>query len=118
MSKCRFDTAYNTSCWYGVDKHKPKLSEYNAFYNNEVLQDFFEGLLLLIDIMNKGFVPCSTDEDMATFYRDSLPEFLFSFVLEKYIVCDVCGLRPASFETSTVSYISPTNDASVQELVL
>ena len=34
----------------------------------------------------------------------SLSDILFSFVLEKYIVCDVCGLRSPSFESISVLY--------------
>ena len=46
----------------------------------------------------------------------SLSDILFSFVLEKYIVCDVCGLRSPSFESSSVLYISPTDTSSMQTL--
>ena len=48
----------------------------------------------------------------------SLSDILFSFVLEKYIVCDVCGLRSPSFESSSVIYISPTDTSSKQNLIL
>ena len=48
----------------------------------------------------------------------SLSDILFSFVLEKYIVCDVCGLRSPSFESSSVLYISPTDTSSIQNLLL
>ena len=48
----------------------------------------------------------------------SLSDMLFSFVLEKYIVCDVCGLRSPSFESSSVLYISPTDTSSMQNLIL
>ena len=48
----------------------------------------------------------------------SLSDILFSFVLEKYIVCDVCGLRSPSFESSSVLYISPTDTSSMQNLIL
>ena len=51
-----------------------------------------------------------------------LPFFdsLFSFVLEKYIVYDVCGLRSPSFESSSLIYIyiSPTAISSMQNLIL
>ena len=66
------------------------------------------------------FVPCPADENMATFYRDSLSELLF-FISEIFISlifhCDICGLRSLSFKTTTVLYITPTNNASVQKLV-
>ena len=39
-------------------------------------------------------------------------------MLEKYIVSDACGLRYASFEFSSVLYITPTYTSSVQELIL
>ena len=48
----------------------------------------------------------------------SLSDLLFSFVLEKYIVCEVCGLRSPSFESSSVLHISPTDTPSMQNLIL
>ena len=48
----------------------------------------------------------------------SLSDILFSFVVEKYIVCDACGLRFPSFESSSVLYISPTDTSSMQNLIL
>ena len=48
----------------------------------------------------------------------SLSDILFSFVLEKYIVCDVCGLGSPSFEFSSVLYILPTDTRSMQNLIL
>ena len=36
----------------------------------------------------------------------SLSDILFSFVSEKYIVCDVCGLRSPSFESISVIYFT------------
>ena len=48
----------------------------------------------------------------------SLSDILFSFVLEKYIVCGVCGLRSPPFESRSVLYISPTDTSSMQNLIL
>ena len=48
----------------------------------------------------------------------SLSDILFSFVLDLYIVCDVCGLRSPSFEPSSVLYISPTDTSSMQNFIL
>ena len=48
----------------------------------------------------------------------SLSDILFSFMLEKYIVCNVCGLRSPSIESSGVLYISPTHTSSMQELLM
>ena len=50
--------------------------------------------------------------------RASLSDILFSFVLEKYIVCDVCGLSSPSFESSSLLYISPSDTSSMQNLIL
>ena len=59
------------------------------------------------------------DSSLTTFpTRASLSDILFSFVLVKYIVCDVCGLRSPSFESSSVLYISPTDTSSMQNLIL
>ena len=86
ISKCLFDKAYNTPSSHCVDKLKLKLFfQYNAVYNDEVQRDYFQCLLFMIDIKNNEFVPCSADEHLATFYRDSLSEFLFSFVLENIL---------------------------------
>ena len=38
-------------------------------------------------------------------------------MLEKY-VCDACGLRSPSFESSSVLYITPTYTSSIQELIM
>ena len=56
-------------------------------------------------LMDKGFVPHSNDEYTAISSEDSPFELLFSFVLEIYIYCDVCGgLRFTSFGTTIVYY--------------
>ena len=59
-------------------------------------------------------------DSSSTTYRTgaSLSDILFSFVFEKYIVCDECGLRSPSFESSCVLYISPTDTSSMQNLIL
>ena len=72
--------------------------------------------LMLINIIDKGSMPdsSSTTSPMGA----SLSDLLFSFVLEKYIVCEVCGLRSPSFESSSVLHISPTDTPSMQNLIL
>ena len=42
---------------------------------------------------------------------------LEKYMLEKYIVCDACGLRSPSFESSSVLYITPTCTSSMQKLI-
>ena len=79
-----------------MDKLRLKLSKYISFYNDEVQKDSFECPLLLIDIVNKLFVPCSADERIVTSYRNSLSDLFIFIHLEKYIVCDIRGLRSPS----------------------
>ena len=79
-------------------------------------QDSTECLLMLINIIHEGSMPDSSSTTYPT--GASLSDILFSFVLEKYIVCDVCGLRSPSFESSSVLYISPTDTSSMQNLIL
>ena len=67
-------------------------------------------------IIHKGSMPDSSSTTSPT--GASLFDILFSFVLEKYIVCDLCGLRSSSFESSSVLYISPTDTSSMQNLIL
>ena len=71
---------------------------------------------MLINIIDKGSMPdsSSTTSPMGA----SLSDLLFSFVLEKYIVCEVCGLGSLSFESSSVLHISPTDTPSMQNLIL
>ena len=54
-------------------------------------------LLMLINIIHKGLMPDSSSTTSPT--GASLSDILFSIVLEKNIVCDVCGLRSPSFES-------------------
>ena len=35
-------------------------------------------------------------------FHHTIADILFSFMVEKYTVCDVCGLRSPSFESSSV----------------
>ena len=77
--------------------------------------DASECLMMLIEFINKGSVPnCGSSDNSPGV---SLSEFLFSFMLGKYIVCDACGLRSPSFESSSVLYITPTCTSSMQELI-
>ena len=99
-----------------VDALKFQLVRHDTFYNGQNQQYSTECLLMLINIIHKGLLPHSSSTTYPT--GASLSDILFSFVLEKYIVCDVCGLRCPSFESSSVLYISPTDTSSMQKLVL
>ena len=106
LSKFLFETAYSASSSTDVDALKFRLVQYDKFYGGQNQEDASECLTMLIKLINKGSVPyCGSNDNNST--GISLSEILFSFMLEKYIVCDACGLRPPSFESSSVLYITP-----------
>ena len=116
LLKCLFHTAPNARHSEDVDALKFQLVRHDAFYNGQNQQDCTECFLMLINIIHK----CSLHDANSTTYLmwASLSDILFSFVLEKYIVCDVCRLRSPSFGSSGVLYISPTDTFSMQNLIL
>ena len=94
--KCLLQTAHIVCSSKDVDALKFQLVHHDTFYKGQIQQDSTECLLMLIDIIHKGSMPDSSSATYPT--GASLSDILFSFVLEKYIVCDVCGLRSPSFE--------------------
>ena len=110
--------SYCTNCSHSkdVDALKFQLVRHDTFYNSQNQHDSTECLLMLMNIIYKGslYDSSSTTYPMGA----SLSVILLSFVLEKYVVCDVCGLRSPSFESSSVLYISPTDTSSMQNLIL
>ena len=116
LLKCLFHTAHNASNSKDVDALKFQLVRHDTFYNGQNQQDSTECLLMLINVIHKGSMPDSS----FTIYPmgASLSDILFSFVLEKCIVCNVCGLSSPSFESNSVLYISPTDTSSMQNLIL
>ena len=114
--KCLFHTAHNVRHSKDVDALKLHLVRHDTFYDAQNQQDSTKCLLMLLNIIHKGSLP---DSNSTTYpMRASLSDILFSFVLEKYTVCDVWGLRSPSFESSSVLYISPTDTGSKQNLIL
>ena len=65
--------------------------------------DACECLMLLIEIMDKGFGPCPTNDNINS--KGSFSELLFSFVLEKYAICDICTMKSPVFKP-LVCYMS------------
>ena len=80
--ECLFDTAHKTPSAQEVDTLKLQLSTYNSFFTGEIQEDACECLMLLIELMNKGFGPCPTNDNINS--KGSFSELLFSFVLYKY----------------------------------
>ena len=79
-------------------------------------EDACECLMLLIEIMDKGFGLCPTNDNINN--KGSYSELIFSFVLEKYIICDICKMKSPAFEATSLLYVTPTNSTSMQELLL
>ena len=116
LLKCLFHTAHNARHSKDVDALKFQLVRHDTFDNGQNQQDSIECLLMLIYIVHRGSLPDSNSTSYPM--GASLSDILFSFVLEKYIVCDACGLKSSSFESSSVLYISPTDTSSMQNLIL
>ena len=72
--------------------------------------------MLLIEIMDKGFGLCPTNYN--TFSKGSFSELLFSFVFEKYIICNMCTVKSPAFETTSLLYVTPNDCTSMQELLM
>ena len=116
ISKFLFEKVCRASSSTYVDALKFRLVQYDKFYSGEQQEDASECLMMLIELINKGSVPyCGSNDNNSTGVSRS--EILFSFMLEKYIVCDACELRSPSFESSSVLYITPTCTSSMQEFI-
>ena len=87
-----------------------------AFITDEIQEDACECLMLLIEIMDKGFGLCPINDNINN--KGSFSELLFSFVLEKYIIYDICTMKSIAFETNSLLYVTPTDSTSMQELLL
>ena len=72
--------------------------------------------MLLIEIMDKGFGLCPTNDNINS--KGSFPELLFPFVLEKCIMCDICTMTAPAFETTSLLYVTPIDSTSMQELLM
>ena len=86
LLKCLLQTAHNACNSKDVDALKLQLVRHDTFYNGQNEEDTTECLLMLINIIHKGSMPgsSSTTSPMGA----CLSDILFSFVLEKYIVCN------------------------------
>ena len=92
ISKFLFEIVCSASSSTNVDALTFRLLQYDKFYSGEQQVDASECLKMLIKLINKGSVPyCGYNDINST--GVSLSEILFSLMLEKYIVCDACGLR-------------------------
>ena len=79
--------AHSASSATDVDALKFRLVQYVKFYGGEKQEAVSECLMMLIELINKGSVPhCGSKYNNST--GVSLSEIIFSFMLDKYIVCD------------------------------
>ena len=90
LLKSLLQTAHNACNSEYVDALKFQLVCHDRFYNGQNQEDSTGCLLMLINIIHKGSMPdsSSTTSPMGA-------SFIWHLVfinLEKYIVCDVCGL--------------------------
>ena len=115
LSQFLFETAHSAFSSTDVDALKFRLKLYDTFYERQIQQGNSECLMMLIEAINKGSVSyCGSDDNNSIWV--SLSEISFSFMLEKYIVCDAYGLR--SPQSSSVLYITPSYTSSMQELIM
>ena len=116
ISECPFDTAHKTSSAQEVETLKLQLSAYNSCFTGETPEDACECLVMLIEIMDKGFGLFPTNDNISS--KVSSSKLLFSFVLEKYIIYDICKVKSPGFETTSLLYGTPTDCTSMQELLM
>ena len=116
ISECLFDAAHKTPGAQEVETLKLKLSTYNSLFTGETQEDACECLMLLIEIMDKGLGQCPTNDNISS--KGSFSELQFPFVLEKYIICDICTVKSPAFETTSLLYVTPTDCTSMQELLM
>ena len=111
ISECLFDTAHKTPSAQEVETLKLQLSTHNSFFTGEIQEDTCECPMLLIEIMDKWFGLCPTNDNINN--KGSFSELLFSFVLEKYIICDICTMKSPAFETTSLLYVTPSDSTSM-----
>ena len=114
-SECLFDTAHKTPSAQEVETLKLQLFTNNSFFTGEIQEDACECPMLLIEIMDKVFGLCATNGNINN--KGSFSELLFSFVLEKYVICDICTMKSPAFETTSLLYVTPTDSTAMQELL-
>ena len=106
ISECLFDTAHKTPNAQEVETLKLQLFTHNSFFTDEIQEDARECLILLIEILDKGFGLCPTNDNINSKGSFSFSELLFSFVLEKYIICHICTMKSPTFETTSLLYVT------------
>ena len=87
-----------------------------TFFNGKIQPDSSECLMVLKEVIKKGSVSYCGSSDHST--QLSLSDILCYFMSEKFIICDICWLRPTTFEPSTALYTTPVHTFSIQVLIM
>ena len=90
-----------------------QLSTYNSFFTGDIQEDACECLMLLKEIMDKGFGLCHTNDNISS--KGSFSELSFSFVLEKYVICTA---KSPAFESTNLLYVTQTDYTPMQDLLM
>ena len=93
-----------------------QLSTFNSFLTGETQEDAFVCLMLLIEIMDKGFGLCPTNDNSSS--KGSFSDLLFSSVLVKIHYMWHMYSEISFFDTPSLLYVTPTDCTSMQELLM
>ena len=77
LTKCLFETAHSASNSTDVDALQFRLLQYDTFNDGQIQQHSSECLMMLIEVFNKGSVPCCGSYE-ANFTGVSLSDIFFS----------------------------------------
>ena len=75
ISECLFDTAHKTPSAQEVEALNLQLSTYNSFFSRETQEDACKCLMLLMEIMGKGFGLCPINDNISS--EGSFSKLLF-----------------------------------------
>ena len=81
-----------------------------VFFTGETQEDACECLMLLIEIMDKGFGLCPTNYNISS-------KGLFS-EKKNTIICDICTVKSPAFEITSLLYVTTNDYSSMQELLM
>ena len=66
ISECLFETAHKTPSAQEVEELKLQLSTYNSFFTGKTQGDACECIMLLMEIMDKGFGLCPKNDNISS----------------------------------------------------
>ena len=99
ISKCLLATAHKTPSAHDVETPKLQLSTYISYFTGETQEDACECLMLLIEIMDKGFGLCPTNYNISS--KGLFSEKIKIYIYVIYVQWNLRLLK------SPVCYMSP-----------